>query len=347
VSSYWDKLSTRERRLIVITVSVVASALLMMIVTRAVAHVRELDHTVARLEQELLSCAELNASGVSVDKAFEEVAAQHSSAWTENEIHNRLRQEIYRLAQEDPEAPPGGDAKKLVDIPMLRQGTLKEGGAGYREYQLNIKIPSSDVYSVVIFLIRLLKSPQSLRIDSLELARSPDSHLISVNINVTRTVVAGAPKNESDAATTRPATVAAWDGSKVEDWHVKGCDLALVSEVGDLAAGGGSCLKAQANMADATVFMWHDLDAGMTYELEADMAATGKALLEVVDDAGGTPFEGAQSLADDGKPYRYRMRFTVPGAGTGRVKLRVPTVALEGPGTLVYVDNVMLKKLAE
>jgi len=157
MSSLWEHLSERERWLAIATAGVIGLALALLVGMRVIAYLRDLDRTVARLEQDIENYAEQDARGVSVGRAYAGVAAQHSSAWTEAEIHNRLRQEIYRLALEDPDGPPDSP-NKLVEIPTLRQGALRDTGHGYREYQLSIKIPQTDIYSLVLFLIRLQAS---------------------------------------------------------------------------------------------------------------------------------------------------------------------------------------------
>jgi hypothetical protein len=346
LNEFWERLSERERRLALVTLGVVILAACVGVTVKAAGHVRDLNRTIDRREQDLLNYRMQEARGVSVDRAFAEVAAQHSSAWTENEIHNRLREEIYRLQLEDENAPES--AKKLVEIPRLLQGTLKDTGEGYREYQLTIKIPATDIYSLILFLMRLQQSPQSLRIDGLEIARPAESQLLAVTINVTRTVVAGAPTGEAETVAAKPqATVASWDGGRAEDWQAPHADLALVSEVGELAADGGSCLRAQATAPDASAYMVQELETAITYDFVVDAAANGAAMLQVVNDADGQAFEGIQALPDDGRMYRYHVAFTVPGEPGGSVKIRVPAIIMKSPRTQVYVDNVELRRAME
>jgi hypothetical protein len=348
VSNFWEKLSPRERYLFLATMGLVLAGITILLVSRAVGRVRELNHTIDRLEENLLRCKELDARGVSVEKAFGEVAAQHSSAWTEAEIHDKLRQEIYRLALEDPNGS-SDSGSKLVDIPTLRQGKLNDSGLGYREYQMDIKIPSSDIYSIIIFLMRLQQSPQSLRIDGLDIGRSPESQLCSATISVTRTVVGGAADaGEAPVPIPKQApALAAWDGSRVEDWQNDGCDLSLVSEIDNQAVEGGSCLRAVARQADANTFMRQEVEARSSYELALDVTAKGNVDLLVADDATGQPYEGTQELTNDGKTYRLQIHFTVPGEAGDKVKIRAPLLHLKDAGAQVYVDNVVLRKAAE
>lgn len=365
MNKYWERLSEREQRLAVATTAVIALALVVMIGMRAVGRIRDLDRTIARLEQDIENYAEQDARGVSVSKAYAGVAAQHSSAWTEAEIHNRLRQEIYRLALENPDGPPDSP-NKLVEIPTLRQGTLRDTGFGYREYQLNIKIPSADIYSVVLFLIRLQASPQSLRIDDLDISRAPEGQLVGVSINVTRTVVAGntdgtpaaegtegteptegapgeaAPSPEvSQEGATAGESVLAWDGSEIGPWKGDTCELQISPTVGTAIAEGGNCLKLAAGRPDAAAYMEQELDANTSYVLSLQLTATKPVLIMAANDK-GTRYEGAVDVPGDGKTYVYRIAFTT-GGDKDRVKLGAPVILFKEGGE-VYVDNVTLKK---
>ncbi|HNR34478.1 MAG TPA: hypothetical protein PKO36_04825 [Candidatus Hydrogenedentes bacterium] len=347
MNSLWERLNEREQRLTIATAGVVCLALAVMVGVRAAGYLHELDRTIARLEQDIVNYAEQEARGVSVSKAYAGVAAQHSSAWTEAEIHNRLRQEIYRLALEDPEGSPDSP-NKLVEIPTLRQGALRDTGHGYREYQLSIKIPQTDIYSLALFLIRLQASPQSLRIDGLDIARSPDGPLIGANINVTRTVVAGSPDEAEAGSPEMPsgdpaalAYVANWDGTDAAGWEGDSCDMAPSPTVGSLVADGGSCLKLAAGKPDATAYMRQELEPKTTYELSVQVAAE-KPVLIMIADAKGTRYEGTVDVPGDGRCRRYKLAFTT-GGDKDKVKLGAPVILFKDGGT-AYVDNVLLKK---
>ena len=344
MSSFWEKLSVRERQLAIATAAVLVVSFAFLSSYRAVTRILDLNGAIDRLESRLLACYERDARTVSVDRAYKDIATQHSSSWTEAEIHNRLRDEIYRLQLEDPEVAPE-KTKKLVEIPSLRQGVLKDSGAGYREYQLTIKIPSTDIYSLLIFLCRLQQSQQALRIDGLEVARPPESPLVMANILVTRTVVDRVPEEGAEEAAPEQAasSIFSWDGVRVEDWQGDKCALSLASE----SAQGGSALKAEAKAADASCHMVHELEAEATYELTLDATATAPALVEVARDADGSAFEGAQELPGDDKTYRYRIDFTVDGDPGSKVKVRVPVIRIKEQGGVVHVDNVGLNRRAE
>lgn len=344
LTSFWEKLSARERLLAAAVLGLMALGLAMILTSRAFARVSQLNATIDRLENTLIQQRQLEARGVSIDAAYVEVAAEHSSEWTESEIHNRLRQEIRRLAMEDPDAP-AGVSKPLVDIPTLRQGTLNEND-GYREYQLTIRITPTDIYSIVIFLVRLQQSPQCLRVDGLELRRSPSTILVDATIHVTRTIVEGVT-SEAMAVRLAPPSLIAWNGSFVEEWTAEGCAVASADSIGELFADGGACLKARSTAIAATVYMTAELDAATTYELLLDVTAMGNASLGVIADADGEAYDGGLDFPADGKTYRHRVTFTVPGAPETQAKLRVPHIAFKEQGAEVYVDNVILRELME
>lgn len=365
VSSLWKNMSARERQLAMAVGVLVALMLCLVIAQRAMGRLRDLDRTIDRLEEELRLNRMAEARAASVEAKFAEVVAQHSSSWSENEIHNRLRTEIYRLAQEDP-TKPSSEAKNLVEIPRLRQGTLNETGEGYREYQLSINIPFTDVYSIILFLVRLQASPQSLRIDGLELSRAPNSEMVMANVLVTRTVVDGVPANEAavggavaadeGAASTdgQRAEAAAdagpevtWDGSSAEGWEAQGCEISVSAQAGKQAADGGSCLSVRATEAESFVAFVRDLDAGSSYALTIEAVSTGAAWLRVANHADGSLFEGEQELTADGDVYRYELTFSVPEGSSGTTAIQAPRVVLGGADVQVFLDNLVLRKVSE
>ena len=203
LGNIWQQLSEREQRLALITAVVVAIMISVTLYQRAVERLRQMDATIDRLEDELVSYAYQIAHRELVESRYASVAAQHSSAWTEAEIHDRLRQEIYRLARHMP--PPLDDSGipvnmpnehgNLVEIPALGQGNLVEGGEGYREYRINLRIPPAPLENIIHFLERLQESPQSLRIDLLELNRAHDGNLVTANLDIARIVADGAPSS--------------------------------------------------------------------------------------------------------------------------------------------------------
>lgn len=194
MSSMFSSLSEREQYLLWATVSLVALVLLVAVGYKGYEHIRILDRQISNNEQMLLNLCEQTLQTKSVDAAFAQVVSEHSSVMTKEEIHDSLRREIYRLAQKNPNIAEseqkGTESEKyLIQIPVLREGVLREEGDGYREYQIRFRVPTCTLKTALEFLKRLEQSNQLLRIDSFEMARPHASTKLSLTIEVTRTVL--------------------------------------------------------------------------------------------------------------------------------------------------------------
>jgi hypothetical protein len=351
-------MSGRERRLAGGVGLAAIVGLVYVILIQALGYLGALDEKIRAIEEDLLDAGHNAARSETMDALFSEIAAQHSSDWTQEEVHDRLRQEIYRLAQQIP-PPPGSTAPAgpaLVQIPSLPQGRLEDSGAGYREYKIAFSIQPADIGSILQFLARLQQSPQVLRMDGLELTRLPETGILTAAIEVTRTVV--------DSPSTEPAQPAPsvgagqggnlarnpsfeqWDApqGRFPEWNGHGVGLAQSDE---LASDGAACLSAHALSAAAAIYQRHELSAGATYDLTLDAAASGPATLGIMREGQNLVFEGARKLASSGSMYRYELSFTVPDDGPAAPILYVPYLTLEQPNSRVYLDNVVLGKRAE
>ena len=191
MSSVFTHLSAREKRLAVLTLLVLVGAACVMLGLQAHNHVARLDGKIAQLEQELLNLTQQNAQRSAVEAAYREVVATHSSEMTKEEIHDNLRREIFSLAKWNVTGKEGRPDRQvdLVKIPTLREGTLKDEGEGYREYQVQFRIPSTRARNLMRFLLRIETSRQILRIDGLDLGRSPESTQVHATLVITRTVL--------------------------------------------------------------------------------------------------------------------------------------------------------------
>lgn len=339
----WSRLDPRERWLAVGVGAAAVLFLAMTIVMRATSHIQSMDDQIERLENDLVMYTELEARRVNVDQAYSKVAEQHSSEWTRAEIENRLRQEIYRLARLNPNAPAEGQ-ENLVEIPILRQGVLRDSGDGYREYRLSVNIPPVSIDSLMEFLVRLQESPQSLRIDELELARAPQRRDVGARLDVTRTVVDGV-KSEAAEEKTEPERAETWSGPSTELWNAEGCDIGLSNTMNGVKAPGG-CLKAVAKEAGGTFFMTADLQEPGTYEVEIEAMATGPAEIRVKNEATGQFMKGSETMPGDGLPYRYKLTFQAGGVESGPIRIGLPHVTVADAGTEVYIDQVTLRKVS-
>lgn len=196
MNSFFLNLSSRERRLALLTGGVVAFGLVFMIVLRGVGLLNSLDARVALLEQELVNLTQQEAQKKAVDEAFRQVVAEFSSNMSKEEIHDHLRREIYRHTQAK---LPGKEGEPPVDvtlarIPILREGSFREEADGYREYQIQFRVPSALLPFLMAFVQRLETSPQMLRIDSFDLGRAPAGTAVHATFEITRTVL-----NDPDA----------------------------------------------------------------------------------------------------------------------------------------------------
>lgn len=346
----WQGLSDREKRLAKLTAAALVVMAALTVYQRAMARMDDLDQTIVRLEEELVSYTSQIAHRELVESQYAEVAAQHSSAWTEAEIHDRLRQEIYRLASHTP--PPldenGIPVKdpnsegNLVEGISLGKGNMAEGGKGYREYRINVRIPASPLPNLIEFMERLQKSPQSLRIDAVELNRSPEGDLVGASVDITRIVADGAstrPSEEEEAATSGVGRIAL----KASEWQAIGAGIKDAPT--DTSHG---AVEITAEAEDAEAFLIRSLPGGAVYEMIIDLAAAqGEVTLAVGLESEEALFEGARQVTADGGIYRVQVQFTLPGEPGLNVKVKCPVLQMRGKGTVVHVANVLIRKVAE
>lgn len=350
---YWQNLSMREKRLAWATAGLLVAGSVFAGAYRANGFLSELDSRVAQIEQELRNLTiQLNQKD-SVESAYQDMAADHSSKWSKEEIHDRLRREIYRLALKEP--PPAGSGAAvahltrkdyMVRIPMLREGALNEDAEGYREYQIRFRIPATKIGYLLRFVGRLQASPQVLRIDSLDFARSPASKVASVTLEVTRTVME--TDIESDTVFAGEAGQLANSGFEVWDkalkrfypWESEGVE---VRPTANFVTEGNWCLEAIASESEGTIYQLQRLDAATSYTLSMDITSTAPALLRVQRSNGKT-FVGQQKVIADGKTYRYEITLNTNGEPGGIQVLLAPYIVVEPGNGHLYLDNVQIVK---
>jgi len=348
-SDAYEKLNERERRL-VLAVGVMLSAMVVFYGSlSALDSLAMLDARINRLQQNILNVNNQIAHRASIESQYSAVAAQHSSAWTEAEIHDRLRGEIYRLAQNFPSALNSDGIPEeitnrygdMVTIPTIQQGNLTEGLQGYREYTLGFGIPSAPFESAINFIDRLQNSPQSLRIDGIEIDRQPLDTNVAINLTITRTVVAGIKQDVKAPDVTKPE-MATEPGIKLQlaDWKAEGATAEEVAGGG--AAGNALVVKGQG------IFYWErSLPSGVSFELEADILASGSATLGVSGNLPESVYPGAEALNADNAPYTYRVVFTTAEASGGRSAVRAPFLQLQSPESEVRLNRLVLRKIGE
>jgi len=338
-----QRMSKRERKLAA-GVALFAVAFVVLSGARAAFNsIERLDRRIDQLQDDVRNYHYQVARRQVVEEQFSRVAAQHSSAWSAPEIQDRLRQEIYRLAREVP--PPlddrgipimtGNSSANLVEIPSLGQGNLRDGADDYREYSIRLDLPPVEFPRLLAFLQRLQGSPQSLRIDGLELLRPPHEHRVAARrIDLTRTIVAG---SASPDVTDAPESIGGMP-LLLSEWQCEG---------GELNSPGGDHqgLVARSTSELAQVFRTQTMDGGSTYEVSVDLRASGDARLATALDESDTLFPGAEALKNDGGLYRYTFRVSVPGNRGQQVRLRVPLIQLEGDGSEVSIEKLDLNQV--
>lgn len=184
-------LNPRERGLSIAVVALLVGGGLLFAGVSAKRNLDSLNSEIAQLEQELINLTQQNAQRSTIEAAYRMVVAEHSSEMTQEEIHDNLRREIFRLARVMLPGKDGAPARPLdlVKIQTLREGQLKDVGEGVREYQIQFRVPSAQFYNVMHFMERIETSGQILRIDAIDIARAPDGIRVQTNFVITRTVL--------------------------------------------------------------------------------------------------------------------------------------------------------------
>lgn len=352
-------MSASEKRLSIVVIALLAVSAVMLVVLRCLDALEQLDETIASQQLLLTDAMRYAALAEPVEKAYAAMAEQHSSEWTQEQIHDRLRVEIARLSLR--EIPADGAAipaanqpgALLVDIRSWPAGALDDSGEGYRTYQINFRTEPTSIQNVAMFLERLQQSPQALRVDGLELTRQPLSTEVTAAFRVTRTVIGepGAPQPKVAAAGPPAeatnlainADFAQWnpEESTAPGWSVANASLTTDKDVVD---GGDTALSVHAQSANAELYQVQKLRAGTVYEIGFVARTTGAAQLRIVDESTGRPLQGNAPLVADAVGYQYSYRFTAPGSGGGDVLMRVPSFVLLESGAVLVVDNISLRE---
>lgn len=338
IDRFWRARNPREQKLALVVGVLLGAMLLMSVVQGSLLKLRQLDTEISRLQDDILMYHDLIGRKQIVESQYSRVATQHSSAWSAPEIQERLRQEIYRLARKTP--PPLNEEGipttttstegNLVEIPALGQGSL--GGATdeeYRQYSIGFRVPPTEFTAVLAFLERLQSSPQSLRIDGLELIRQPDNTQVTAHINLTRIIVAGQVASASAYREPDPLNL------DPAQWHGEGCTLTPA----------GDSLEVRAMAEEAVVYSTRALPAGATYELVVELAGSVSGTLGI-GGPDGDAFTGAVPLRDDGGAYRYVLRFTVP-LGSVQPTLQLPLIRFGGESAFLRITHVALSQVLE
>jgi hypothetical protein len=346
----FNKLSARERGLAGLVALALAVAVCFTVVKSATSHLNLLERQITTKQGLIVKYNHQIARRQNIDTQYARIAAQHSSGWTEAEVMDRLRQEIYRLAKKVPPAlnedgipfstaTPHGD---LVKIPELRQGSVTDSGEGYFEYRMSLRIPRANIMRVVEFIERLQSSPQSLRIEGLAISREPLSTNVRCDIDIARVLAVGSIEG-GDIVEMRPPTSTTPPAAlNSEDWSCEGCKI---EQVADATLGGGSSLRVEAASEAAELSMTRSLPAGTTYDLLLDARIFNTTTIAICNTGENQDLAGAQTLDASDTAKRYHLQFTVPGAPGTQTDMSVPLFQLASPGNAVQVDAVRLVKV--
>ena len=338
IADAWAKRTPRERALAMAVAGLLAVFAVLLGFRGALRTIDRLDAEIGRMQSDIVNYTYQIARRQAVEARYEEVAAQHSSAWSESEIRDRLRQEIYRLRYRKPprvdangipvSTESEGDA--LVRIPELRGGQLLEGGEGYREFQIEFEVEPAPFPDMLAYLEYLQGSPQSLRIDRLDMRRDPQRPEVDARILLTRTVVddpsggVAAPPASGDTLALRP-----------EDWTCEGCEADLADP-----GTGEVVLRVSGAEADGRVFLTRMLPASAVYDVQLEVAARLPASLGVNVEGPARP--EAVSVPAGDTYHRCHFRFRVPDGPGERVSVGLPALTWSGPGNTVKLRNLRI-----
>jgi len=332
----WRKLSAREQRLAALILALAAVLVCVVALRRAWDRIEELDSAIMLMEDAIIESAHQISRREAVEAEYGEVAAQHSSAWSAAEILDRLRNEMYRLAYNVPsplnEAGVAdrveNDSGLLVNLPELGEGVLEDSEEGFREYRIGVRISNVPLHALINYLERLQASPQSLRVDALEMKRNFLDDKVTADIQITRIVV--------------DRTEAPWTyfARQPEQWVNKGCQITAASHA---ALGSEGVVRVRASGPKGACYVPVTLEDGGAYELEFRAVAQGAATVRVYDERAGRNFEGEAQLSGDGGPHGYRIEFAVP-AQAGPFTVRMPFLTLETPDSEVLLGGIAYRR---
>lgn len=337
IGEYWTRLSGRERRLAMLVFGLAAALVCVTLIRRAKERINELDSSIMMMEDSIVEAQYQIARREAVEEEYRGVAAQHSSAWSEAEILDRLRNEVYRLAHNIPSPlNDNGVADQvengsglLVSLPELGEGALNSNDKGFREYQINVRVSNATLPAMISYLERLQASPQSLRVDGLDLNRNFIDNRVTASIDLTRIVV--------------DRTESPWNyvGQEASQWVNKGCRI-----VDAPAAGGGKAVQFLSAGPKGASYVAAELDAGEVYEFQLEATASGKASLRLFDESINRLLDGNVVLLSDGQPYNYRIRFALGGEKGTKTNVRLPILSLDDADCEVFVTSLAYRKAA-
>jgi len=333
----WSRRSVREQRLALAVGALTASLLLLLIGKGAFQVLDNLDREIGRLSNEILNSTRQSALREGVAARFAQVANQHSSDWSESEIRDRLRQEIYRLSNLDPPAldaqgipvSTNNESGFLVEIPELGAGRLLEGGEGFREYQIEFSIRPVPMLALTGYLERLLESPQALRIDHIDMRRDPERSEFAANLLITRTVL-----DNPGGAVRIPLTTAGWT--------CEGCDLEV-----ELDSRREPVLVLRGKEVGGRASLQRGTSPAGIFNVALELASSSEGRLDVL--ANGTPLtsEDDMTIKGDSQFYCYRFQISLPESADKTVALELPHLTWTQPDAELRIRRIQVLPASE
>ena len=362
MSGYWEKLSFRERALAIFVALLLAVGLSYLVVTSALDHLDRQEAEIDRLEQQLVNFSRHMERRGRVDAAFGQIAAQHSSEWSGEEIYDRLGSEIYRLARQDPGEPgSAGSGPDIVAIPQLPPGELAYNTEGYRTYTVEFRTNDAPVDNLIAFMRRLEESPQALRIESIDIRRSPDQLGVGqATIRVNRTVVDGveeaseivdAPGDDRPldwmptTATARTAELAPFgsfeqietDGA-IEGWISENCKVTPATR---WVTDGKRSARIEATEPGGLFAQSVELVGGRSYTMSIDVKSDVPLTISVMDLESAVTYDGQVEIDSNGSLRTYTLAFSV--AGSGVRTMHAPAIQIHETGGSAIIDRVRIR----
>ena len=334
-SDLWARLNERERRLAMIVGAVTVLAAVLWGIRGTLDTLDELDRQITLAEDSLVSNAQQMKVREAVEVAYDQVAWQHSSAWTAAEILDRLRNEIYRLTYVEPSPlneqgvaeKVENDSGQFIRRPFLGEGSLEEEEEGYREYKIRVRIENERFKDFVDYLERLQMSPQSLRIDGLDMIRNYFTDKVTASIDISRIIVGRVDETWESV----PQGAGQWVGL--------GC---AVEPGPPLQGGGDQSVAISPAGPKGAAYLEIPVEGAGTYDVRFTARAQGNAVVQAYDTGAGANLEGEVPLRDDGEFHIYQLRFTL-GSGITQ-SVRIPFISMDGSQSKVLVGDVGLRR---
>jgi hypothetical protein len=103
---------------------------------------------------------------------------------------------------------------------------------------------------------------------------------------------------------------------------------------------------AQAQQGNARAFQTRTFFPDTTYDLVVEVSTQFPTQLAIMDDASHKPFSDPVDLKQDGKLYRYRVRFTTPDSDKD-IRLLAPALQFAQADSKAVIRRVFIRPVME